>query len=216
MKKFNRRYLSIVFALLVMVAAFSLLYYGYATAVKERKQVETECAAIEQEIAELDTLIAEMETLREEKKATEERVNFVLDHYAVQVSPETSIRLIRGMEDATGTTVRSLAFGAETPFFSSDLQLKEEAGTLKGYRSQLAISYETSYGNFKRLMDYMADYPERMNVDAVTASFDSTTGYLSGSMTINLYRLEGTGREYVAPIEPEVPLGVENIFGTVR
>ena len=33
---------------------------------------------------------------------------------------------------------------------------------------------------------------------------------------INLYRLEGTGREYAAPIEPEVPLGVENIFGTVR
>lgn len=216
MKKFNRRYVGVILALLIMGVVFFFIYHNYSTAVKERKLIEEECAALEQEIAELDTLIAEMEVLREEKKETEKQVNYVLDHYAVHISPETSIRLIRGMEDATGTTIRSLAFGAETPFFSSDLQLEEGAETLQGYRSQLAISYATSYGNFKRLMDYMADYPERMNVDTVTASFDSTTGYLSGSMTINLYRLEGTGREYAAPIEPEVPLGVENIFGTVR
>jgi len=28
--------------------------------------------------------------------------------------------------------------------------------------------------------------------------------------------LDGTGREYVPPVEPEVPLGVENIFGTLQ
>ncbi len=216
MKKYNRRYLSIVFALLVMGVTFFLMYRAYATAVKEKQQLEADSAVIEQEIAELDALIAEMEGLREQKKETEKEVNYVLDHYALKISPETSIRLIRGMEDATGTTVRSLSFGTESPFFTSELLLTESEETLKGYKSQLVISYETSYGDFKRLLDYIADYPERMNVESVTASFNSATGYLTGSMTINLYRLEGTGREYTAPVEPEVPMGVENIFGTVR
>lgn len=216
MKKYNNRYLSIILSLVVMGAVFLLLYRSYATAVQERKQVEAECAAIEQEIAELDELIDEMESLREEKKETKEQVEFVLDHYALKISPETSIRFIRGLEAATGTTVRSLSFGSESAFFSSELQLTDTEETLKGYKSQIVISYETSYGNFKRLMDYIKDYPERMNVESVTASFNSATGYLSGTMTINLYRLEGTGREYEAPVEPDVPMGVENIFGTVR
>ena len=216
MKKYNNRYLGIILALLVMGVAFFLLYRGYTTAVKDRKQVEAECSAIEQEIADLDALIAEMESLREEKEAVEEKVQFVLDHYALKISPETSIRFIRGLETATGTTVRSVSFGSESAFFSSQLQLTDTEETLKGYKSQLVISYETSYGNFKRLMDYIKDYPERMNVESVTASFNSATGYLSGTMTINLYRLEGTGREYEAPVEPDVPMGVENIFGTVR
>ena len=216
MKKYSNRYICVILALVVMGVSFFLLYKGYSSAVEERKLVEEECGTVRQEIAELDTLIAEMDSLREEKKETQKQVNFVLDHYAIKTSPETSIRFIRGLESATGTTVRSLSFGSESGFFSSELKLTDTDETLKGYRSQLVISYETSYGNFKRLMDYITDYPERMNVESVTASFNSASGYLAGTMTINLYRLEGTGREYKAPVEPNVPLGVDNIFGTVR
>ena len=64
-------------------------------------------------------------------------------------------------------------------------------------------------------MEYIADYPERMNVESVTASFNGASGYLSGNMTLNLYRLDGTGREYVPPVEPEVQLAVE-IVANVR
>jgi len=216
MKKYSNRYIIVILAVLVMGVTFLLLYRAYLSAVEERKLVEAECSVIEQEIAELDALSAELENLREEREVVEDKVKFVLDHYALQISPETSIRFIRGLESATGTTVRSISFGAESVFFSSELQLPEAEEPLKGYKSPLVISYETSYGNFKRLMDYIKDYPERMNVESVTASFNSGTGYLSGTMTINLYRLEGTGREYDAPAEPNVPLGVDNIFGTVR
>ena len=216
MKKYSNRYIGVILALVVMGVTFFLLYRSYSEAVQERNLVEAESNAVSQEIAELDALIVEMESLQEEKKEIQEKVNFVLDHYAVEILPETSIRFIRGMESATGTTVRSLSFGSESSFFSSGLQLTDTEETLTGYRSQLVISYETTYGNFKRLLDYIDDYSERMNVESVTTSFNSGTGYLSGTMTINQYRLEGTGREYKTPVEPNVPLGVDNIFGTVR
>jgi len=216
MKNLNVKYISIVLSLLVMAVVIFLLYRGYTNTVEATEAAEAKNQEIQNEIAQLDALITELEELRDEKKEVEEKVAFVLNHYGLVISPENSIRIVRGMEDATGTKIRSLAFGTEGVFYTSELQLSESEEKLTGYRSQLNISYETSYGNFKRLLDYIADYPERMNVESVSASFNSATGYLSGAMTLNLYRLEGTGRKYEPPVEPDVPLGVENIFGTLR
>lgn len=216
MKSNNKKYISIAVSVLIMVVVLVMLYRSYTNEVEAAKLAREQNAGIQSEIEELQALTAELETLQEEKEAVEEKVDFVLNHYGLVISPENSIRIIRGLEEATGTKVRSLSFGNESVFYTSTLQLVEEGAPLTGYRSQLNISYETSYGNFKRLMDYIADYPERMNVESVTASFNGASGYLSGNMTLNLYRLDGTGREYVAPVEPQVPMGVENIFGTLR
>ena len=216
MKNNNKKYISIALSVLIMVVVFGLLYRSYNKELEATAQVKAQSESIKAEIEELQTLTVELETLQEEKETVEEKVDFVLNHYGLVINPETSIRIIRSLEEATGTKVRSLSFGNESIFYSSTLQLVEEGAPLTGYRSQLNISYETSYGNFKRLMDYIADYPERMNVESVTASFNGASGYLSGNMTLNLYRLEGTGREYDAPVEPDVPMGVENIFGTLR
>ena len=216
MKSNNKKYISIALSVLVMIVVFVLLFKSYNDELEATAEVKAQSESIQAEIDELNGLMVELESLQGEKKQVEEKVDFLLSHYGLVISPETSIRLIRSLENATGTKVRSMSFGTESVFFTSELQITEEGPTLTGYRSQLNISYETSYGNFKRLMDYIADYPERMNVESVTASFNGASGYLSGNMTLNLYRLDGTGREYVPPVEPEVPLGVENIFGTLR
>ena len=216
MKSNNKKYISITLSVLVMAVVFFLLFRSYNNELEATAQVKAENEAIQTEIDELNGLLVELEALQEEKKQVEEKVDFLLSHYGLVITPETSIRLIRGLETATGTKVRSISFGSESVFYASELQIVEGGPPLTGYRSQLNISYETSYGNFKRLMDYIADYPERMNVESVSASFNSATGYLSGAMTLNLYRLEGTGRKYEPPVEPDVPLGVENIFGTLR
>lgn len=216
MKSNNKKYISIAVSVLIMVVVFVLLYRAYNNEVEATAQVKAQNESIKTEIEELQALTVELETLQEEKETVEEKVDFVLNHYGLVISPETSIRIVRSLEEATGTKVRSLSFGNESVFYASNLQLMEEGPLLTVYRSQLNLSYETSYGNFKRLMDYIADYPERMNVESVTASFNGASGYLSGNLTLNLYRLEGTGREYEAPVEPQVPMGVDNIFGTLR
>jgi len=216
MKSNNKKYISIALSVLVMAVVFFLLFRSYNNELEATAQVKAENEAIKAEIDELNDLMEELNSLQEQKKQIEEKVDFLLSHYGLVITPENSIRMIRGLETATGTKVRSISFGSESMFYASELQIVEDGPPLTGYRSQLNISYETSYGNFKRLLDYVADYPERMNVESVTASFNGASGLLSGNMTLNLYRLDGTGREYVPPVEPEVPLGVENIFGTLQ
>ena len=57
-------------------------------------------------------------------------------------------------------------------------------------------------------------YDERMNIPTFNAAFNHTTGKLSGTMTIDMYALSGTGKEFVDPVIDGLPLGTDNIFGT--
>ena len=55
-----------------------------------------------------------------------------------------------------------------------------------------------------------------MTLDNVNASFDSSTGNLSGSITVNLFFMAGTGQTYTEPDAGSVAYGTDNIFGTIE
>ena len=66
------------------------------------------------------------------------------------------------------------------------------------------------------MVDYLADQTGRMTLDNVNASFDSSTGNLSGSITVNLFFMAGTGQTYTEPDAGSVAYGTDNIFGTIE
>ena len=76
----------------------------------------------------------------------------------------------------------------------------------------LTTSYECDYEQLKKLVDFVNTYPERMNIENITMSYDSTTGGLKGNLVLNLYAVTGTGKEYVAPDISGLSMGVGNIF----
>ena len=66
------------------------------------------------------------------------------------------------------------------------------------------------------MVDYLTDQTGRMTLDNVNASFDSSTGNLSGSITVNLFFMAGTGQTYTEPDAGSVAYGTDNIFGTIE
>ena len=50
-------------------------------------------------------------------------------------------------------------------------------------------------------------------ISQFTANYDDSTGKLNGEMTLNMYYLENTGKEYVPPVFPNMSKGVMSIFG---
>ena len=66
------------------------------------------------------------------------------------------------------------------------------------------------------MVDYLADQTGRMTLDNVNASFDSSTGNLSGSITVNLFFMAGTSQTYTEPDAGSVAYGTDNIFGTIE
>ena len=84
------------------------------------------------------------------------------------------------------------------------------------YRTQDSMQFTGTYASLKDMVEYLADQSGRMTLDNVNASFDSTTGNLTGSMTVNLFSMAGTGKAYTEPDAGSVAYGTDNIFGTIE
>ena len=64
-------------------------------------------------------------------------------------------------------------------------------------------------------MDYINSYPERMNVQNFSSTFDQENAQLTGSMTINMYGVKDEYHVYSEPTVGGIDIGTDNIFGTI-
>lgn len=83
-----------------------------------------------------------------------------------------------------------------------------------GYYAALTMNYEASYDDFKKMVAYLRSLEDRTTITAVASAYDSETGLLSGTVTVNMYYLTGTGKEYKAPQIDGIQKGVNNLFGS--
>ncbi|MEG1595666.1 MAG: hypothetical protein RR364_04415 [Lachnospiraceae bacterium] len=74
----------------------------------------------------------------------------------------------------------------------------------------------TTYKGMKQAIDRVLEKENKMSIDMVTLSYDSATGYLLGSMVIDLYHLAGVDKEYEQPDVPVMSTGKENIFNSLE
>lgn len=102
----------------------------------------------------------------------------------------------------------SASEGEDSDNGSSD----EGKGPYYLYRYQVTFSYTGTYSELKKAIQYVEDYGERTTVNNITSTYDETTQQLTGAITLNLYTLTGTAKEYT---EPNVSgsVGNSDIFG---
>jgi outer membrane murein-binding lipoprotein Lpp len=85
---------------------------------------------------------------------------------------------------------------------------------ITGYQTAITLNYQTNYEGLKKCVDYINRNEDKMTIHDLSASFDSSTGNLTGSMTINLYSITGTDKVYEEPEINGGRIGTKNIFGT--
>ena len=89
----------------------------------------------------------------------------------------------------------------------------DTVGNVAGYYASIGIRYEASYNGLKKMIAYVNAFQDRTTITQFTAAFDDATGKLTGEMTLNMYYITNTGKEYVPPVFDFMPKGVSNIFG---
>lgn len=89
----------------------------------------------------------------------------------------------------------------------------EETAVVAGYYASIGIRYEASYTGLKEMIAYVNAFKDRTTITQFTAAYDDATGKLSGEMTLNMYYITNTGKDYVPPVFEFMPKGVNNIFG---
>lgn len=112
----------------------------------------------------------------------------------------------------TDTTADTQSTGDGTDDATTDASA-DTAGNVAGYYASIGIRYEASYSGLKEMIAYVNEFKDRTTITQFSATFDDATGKLTGEMTLNMYYITNTGKDYVPPVFDFMPKGVSNIFG---
>lgn len=131
------------------------------------------------------------------------------------LSEQANAKTEAQIDEIEGTDVR----GDKERQIASDAEVENMNSTTSVpvlYRTQDSMQFTGSYTSLKDMVEYLSDQSGRMTLDNVNASFDSTTGKLTGSITVNLFSMAGIGKTYTEPDAGSVAYGTNNIFGTIE
>ena len=82
------------------------------------------------------------------------------------------------------------------------------------------MTYEVEMsGTMKQIMsafDWVAANKEHMSVTSLNLAFDSSTGKLTGPVSINYFAMNGNGKPYEEPNISGITFGSKNVFGTFK
>lgn len=207
--KLSKRDKGIILALLgilLVVASYALVY---TPTVEKHEALKVELAQLQQREAKLVELESKMEYYKEQTVLYNEKTAELVVFFPAQLKPENEIMYAVELENELELEFSTLNYGTATEFMAT----KENYG-LVAYNTPLSMNYRGTYKGLKDVVEYTKAKQDRMVVDTVSAAYDNVSGELVGSMTINMYTVEGTDKMYEEPYVPAMNTGINNIFGT--
>lgn len=205
---------------LIMVAASYFLVFNKS--VKAAEVIEAENAETLRRVTELEIMEQRKDEVIAETAAYQQEVLDIIGKYPTAVPTEKAIMVIDDMENATNVHISSISLLMDNLIGDvSNTTTVDEAGNeipvssenaRVGYYDALSMNYEGTYEDIKGMAEYIAGLQDRMTVPAITMSYDTETGNLSGTFTVNMYYLTNTDKEYVAPVINGIGSGVPDIF----
>lgn len=216
--KVSKKELYLLLALLGIGIAVCAWQFGFK---KINEKVDTLRAETEVLQLEIDKYTAVKDNIALYTTGIETATNdiaTVLHKFPVTVMEEDMIMLGRSLEKSTDDTfVSSITFGGASNVYiatSKPVEATTVPISYSLYNNSVLVSFQTSYEGMKEIMDYINENKDRMSVSSFTAAYDSNTGLVSGTTSVNMYSVVGTDKEYVQQNLSGVGLGTNNIFGT--
>ena len=151
-----------------------------------------------------------------------EKIQSVLNKYSAGNTPEKNIMMAMLMEERVEIRLPNLSFTQPGVITSVQMPIVTESAsgkyTIQYYdvnllKETMTTNYVCTYEQLKKMIDFINAYPERMNIEAITIAYDSETKGLKGNLTLNLFAVTGTGKDYQPPKIDDLSVGKDNIFG---
>ncbi len=208
--------------ILVIIAAVLAYFYLYMPMAEKRNALEQENYDLDVRLINLKNMAVDEDVFKMGINESNKSLKKVMNHYSAGNTPEKSIMMVDYMEKEVGLQLPNLSF--TQPTLLSTVQMPMVTETADGnyaieyydvnlLKETLTTNYACNYAQLKKLIDFINAYPERMNIDAITIAFDSENNGLKGNLTLNLFAVTGTGKEYTEPDISGLSMGTGNIFG---
>lgn len=204
----EKKLLFIVLSLLMLVCAY---FFGFKKLTDAAIVIENSNVQDQALLTELQNMVAKQEQTKQETAQYKQTIQDIIDKYPVSIPQEKAIYLVEELQDTIEMDIPSIAFSMNNLVMNFS---GEDAPS--GRFANLSLPFSCTYEEFKNLLQYVADYPDRTTVPNINLSFDQTTGNLSGTLSYKMYYLTNTDKEYEELPPLEIEKGVDNIFRTVE
>ena len=214
--------LRIILILLAVVVLGGVYMYVYKPNMDDKESLDSEISTLETRYNELKAQEVHRDEYLAKTAEYNEKFEEAVADFPATLDQEISVMFMKGIEKDQGNLKFDIAtVGLSKPelFYSlggsatsaEDGVTTAAPGGYECYRAAFPISYTGSYEGIKDLIDYVMAYKYRMNVSALTISYDATTDQYSGNISLNAYCVNGGDRE-ADTVTTDVQNGVSNIF----
>ena len=219
----DKKLLVIFLAVCLLAASY---FFVFNKGMTKAQDIEAKNEQKEQKVLQLESKIAREKEIVKETKELKEKEKQIKNKYPVDVTEEKAMSIIRDIEKKMDFRANQISFvkgnsaggqeQVEAANSSEDNSTEETntSNTAEGKYMAVTMSYKASYSGLKRLNQYVNKNSDRMTIPAISTTFDSETGKLTGTLSLNFYYLPTYGKTYEQPDVAGVSDGVKNIFGS--
>lgn len=211
----DKKLLIVVMAVLIMALAY---FFGYSNLSAQVDELSTKKTSLETTKRDLKEKNDNKQKYINDTDKLSKACTVLIDKYDSTTSQPNAIEFFNKTEDVTGVWVKSLSLSPATVLYKfGQIASSNVNGTslyssnLVGYKSSINISYEGDYSQWKNFVKYINTYASKSTIDSLTATYNDSTGVVSGTASISLYAIQGGDRKATEP-KFNVKTGTDNIF----
>lgn len=212
------------FAFLGILAGVAVFFLVYRPLKEKTAALETENRTHAAHVAQLEQWEQQVPTFQSEMVQMVNDVNERFSRFPVESRAEDAIMHAVEMESVDELTyISNIGIGQPALAYEStptSIKLNDtmESGEriYRLYCQQITYTQQFDYDGMKTYVDTIVNDYDRKSIETLGLAYDSSTGILVGSTTMNLYTLTGTDEVYQETKIPSMPMGTDNIFRTLE
>ena len=206
--------------------------FGYRPQMEKAEAFQAESVSVREHLDSLLKMAEKKDYYVKETSSMQKKIEDYMAQFPADVKEEDGILLASDMENSLDMRASSVGLGTKEFVAAmdgrsqSDIEEQQETADASEnqedtttpvlYRTQDDLQISITYTGLKELAEYLASQNGRMTIDSVNASFDPTTGNLTGTLTVDLFSMTGTSNSYTKPDAGSVAHGTGNLFGTIE
>lgn len=227
---------------LLAISIIAGAYFFVAKPLLDKQEaLTTEINELQQRVTHYTDIYNNMESYEGKIAEAQTKYNETCNKLFGGLNQDNTIMMVKDLEDTTDVWIARLSFQEEEVVFGEAAAEGEAAdgtgdvaatdatdgtaaeggeaeaagpASIQGVRQDLNIDYAASYDNFKRFIEYIQNYDERLFISSINATYSVDSGLVGGSIVLSQYAILGTDKEYKAPEISNVQLGTDTIFKT--
>ena len=218
--KVSKKELYLLLALLGIGIAVCVWQFGFNKMNAKTEVLRAETEVLQGEIRKYTAVKDNIDIYTAGIETATNDIAEVLYKFPVTILEEDMIMLGREMEKkADSTYVSNITFGNASNIFvatSRPAVATTVPISYSLYNNRILLSFQTSYEGLKEIVDYINENKKRMSISDYSVAYDDRTGLVTGSVSVNMYSVAGTDKEYTQQNLSGVSIGTDNLFGTLR